>query len=54
MNKKGKELEKRLNNAKIISDEYTKTLEAIAFHSNLKKKEEDMKLFSNEFSKVKI
>ena len=32
MNKKGKEWERKLNNAKIISEEYTRTLEAIAFH----------------------
>jgi len=54
MNKKGKDLERKLNNSKIISDEYTKTLEAIAFHSSLKKKEEEMKLFSNEFKKVNV
>lgn len=54
MNKKGKELERKLNSAKVISDEYTKALEAIAFHSNLKKKEEEMKLFSNEFNKINI
>jgi len=54
MNKKGKELERKLNSAKVISDEYTKALEAIAFQSNLKKKEEEMKLFSNEFNKINI
>jgi hypothetical protein len=54
MNKKGKEWERKLNNAKIISEEYTRTLEAIAFHSTLKKKDNEMKLFSNEFNKVNI
>ena len=54
MNKKGKEWERKLNNAKIISEEYTRTLEAIAFHSNLKKKDDEMRLFSNEFNKVNI
>jgi len=54
MNKKGKEWERRLNSTKIISEEYTRTLESIAFHSNLKKKEEDMRLFYNEFNKVNI
>ena len=54
MNKKGKELERRLNSSKIISDEYTKTLETISFHSNLKKKDDEMKLFSSEFNKVNV
>ena len=54
MNKKGKELEKKLNNAKIIPDEYSRTLETITFHSSLKKKEDEMKLFSNEFNKINV
>ncbi len=54
MNKKGKELEKKLNQSKIISDEYTKALEAVAFHNNLRKKGEEMKLFNNEFAKMNI
>jgi hypothetical protein len=54
MNKKGKEMERKLNASKIISDEYTKTLESIAFYSNLKKKDDEMKLFNNEFNKVNI
>lgn len=54
MNKKGKEWERKLNNAKIISDEYSRTLESIAFHSSLKKKDDEMRLFSNEFNKVNV
>lgn len=54
MNKKGKEMERKLNSAKIISDDYTKNLETIAYHSSLKKKDDDMRLFSNEFNKVNI
>jgi hypothetical protein len=54
MNKKEKEMERKLNSGKIISDEYTKNLETIAYHSSLKKKDDDMRLFSNEFNKVNI
>jgi hypothetical protein len=54
MNKKEKEMEKKLNAGKIISDDYKKNLETVAFHSSLKKNHDDMKLFSNEFNKVNI
>jgi len=55
MNKKGRELENRLNKAKIIDVDLVKSLEQTAFLANLEKKNQDIKLFSQEaFSKVKI
>lgn len=54
MNKKEKEMEKKLSSGKIISDDYTKNLETFNFHSTLKKNTDDMKLFSNEFNKINI
>jgi hypothetical protein len=54
MNKKGKELEKRLNDSKIIHDEYLKSLETSSFYSGLQKKEDDIKLFTQEFKKVNV
>lgn len=54
MNKKGKEMERKLNSGKIISDEYTKNLETISYHSSIKKKDDDLRLFSNEFNKINI
>jgi hypothetical protein len=54
MNKKGKDLENKLNAAKIIPDEYLKKLEQSNFYTKLEKKEEEIKLFTNEFKKVNI
>jgi hypothetical protein len=54
MNKKGKELEKKLDNSKIIPSEYLKNLETSNFYVNLHKKEEEIKLFTQEFKKVNI
>lgn len=54
MNKKGKELEKKLNEAKIIPDDYLKSLETVTFFSNLQKKEDDIKLFVSDFKKVNV
>jgi hypothetical protein len=53
MNKKGKDLEKKLSDCKIISDDYLSKLESQAFYSNLQKKEED-KLFISDFKKVNV
>jgi hypothetical protein len=54
MNKKGKELENKLNASKIIPDEYLKKLDKSNFYSRLEKKEEEIKLFNTEFKKVNI
>ena len=54
MNKKGKELEKKLNDTKIIPDEYLKSLEIQSFYSNWQKKEDDIKLFIQDFKKVNV
>jgi hypothetical protein len=54
MNKKGKELEKKLNDTKIIPDEYLKSLEIQTFYSNWQKKEDDIKLFIQDFKKVNV
>jgi hypothetical protein len=54
MNKKGKELEKRLDSAKIIPSEYLKGLETTNFYNNLQKKEDEIKLFTQEFKKINI
>jgi hypothetical protein len=54
MNKKGKDLENKLNAAKIIPDEYLKKLEQSNFYTKLEKKEEEIKLFAAEFKKVNI
>ena len=52
MNKKGKELEQKLNNCKIVPDEYLTNLEIINFYTNWNKKEENIKLFNKESKKL--
>ena len=54
MNKKFKELEEKLSKTKIISDEYLSSLEVQNFYSTKQKKEDDMKLFVSDFTKVNI
>jgi len=54
MNKKGVELERKLNESKIISNEYLKTLETATFWSKWEKKEEEMKTFSSDAKKLNI
>jgi hypothetical protein len=54
MNKKGKELEKKLNDTKIIPDEYLKNLETQSFYSTLQKKDDDIKLFTSDFKKINV
>lgn len=54
MNKKGKELEKKLNDTKIVPDEYLKSLESQTFYSTLQKKDTDIMLFSNDFKKLNV
>lgn len=54
MNKKGKELEKKLKDTQIIPDDYLKNLETLNFYSKIDKKNEDTKLFINDVKKVNI
>ena len=54
MNKKGKELEKKLNDVKIIPDEFLKTLETTTFFTNLQKRDDDIKLFVSDFKKINV
>jgi hypothetical protein len=54
MNRKGKELEKKLEGAKIIPSEYLKNIETTSFFTNLQKKEDEIKLFTQDFKKVNI
>lgn len=54
MNSKGKELDIKLNNCRIIPSDVYKGLEAKNYFEDKKKKHEDIKLFTNEFKKVQI
>lgn len=54
MNKKGKELEIKLNNGKIISNDILKNIEVSGFYDQQAKKQDDLKLFSEEFIKVQV
>ena len=54
MNKKGKELENKLNACKIIPDEYLRALETTNFYANWNKKEENLRVFTEETRKLKI
>ena len=54
MNKKGKELENKLNACKIIPDEYLRALETTNFYANWNKKEENLRVFTEESRKLKI
>lgn len=55
MNKKAKELEIKINNAKIISDDINRGISTTNFFSNQQRKEENMQSFANEFQgKAKV
>lgn len=54
MNKRSKELEIKLNNAKTVDENILKGLEVSSFFNQQQKKLDDDKLFSEEFIKVKI
>jgi hypothetical protein len=54
MNKKGKELENKLNACKIIPDEYLRALETTNFYANWNKKEENLRVFTEESKKLKV
>ena len=53
MNKKGRELEKKLNDAKIINSDLEKSLETNSFYSNTEK-EKEKKLFVKESKKIDV
>ena len=52
MNKKGKDLEKKLNEAKIIPDSYLKDLSTQNFYASMQKQDDELKLFTSEFKKL--
>lgn len=54
MNRKGKDLENKLNASKIIPDDYLKKLDQSNFYTKLEKKDEEIKLFTSEFKKVNV
>lgn len=55
MNKKGKELISKLNKTKIVDDDLIKSIESTNFMVNLNKKNEDLKLFTDEtYKKINI
>ena len=54
MNHKGKELDIKLNNCRIIPSDVYKGLETNTYFQNKNKKHDDIKLFSDEFKKVQM
>lgn len=54
MNKKSKELEIKLNNSKIISDDIKRAVTVSNFFDKKQQKQDDLKLFSDDFQKVQI
>lgn len=54
MNRKGKELMKKLDGCRIIPESYIKHLETVQFYSEWNKKEENQKLFTDEVKKINV
>ena len=54
MNKKSKDLEMKINNSLIISNDVKRGLNATNFFIQQQKKQDEMKLFNDEFNKVNI
>ena len=54
MNRKGKELMKKLDGCRIIPDSYIKHLESVQFYTNWNKKEENQKIFTDEVKKINV
>ena len=54
MNRKGKEIENKLNSCKIVPDEYIKKLETLNFYVALKKKDEQQKIFAKKKKKINV
>lgn len=53
MNKKGRELGNKLNEAKIISNDVEKSLETLSFYS-VSEKEKETKLFTKTNNKIEV
>ena len=54
MNRKGKELMKKLDGCRIIPESYIKHLESVQFYTNWNKKEENQKIFTDEVKKSNV
>ena len=54
MNRKGKELMKKLDGCRIIPDSYIKHLESVQFYTDWDKKEENQKIFTEETKKLNV
>ena len=54
MNRKGKELMKKLDGCIIIPESYIKHLESVQFYTNWNKKEENQKIFTDEVKKINV
>ena len=54
MNRKGKELMKKLDGCRIIPESYIKHLESVQFYTNWNKKEENQKIFTEETKKLNV
>ena len=54
MNRKGKELMKKLDGCRIIPESYIKHLESVQFYTNWNKKEENQKIFTDEVKKINV
>ena len=54
MNRKGKELMKKLDGCRIIPESYIKHLERVQFYTNWNKKEDNQKIFTDEVKKINV
>ena len=54
MNRKGNEFQGKLDGCRIIPDDYLKHLETLEFYSNWNKKEENLKVFTDEVKKLNV
>ena len=54
MNRKGNEFQGKLDGCRIIPDDYIKQLETLEFYSNWNKKEENLKVFTDEVKKLNV
>ena len=54
MNKKGNEFQGKLDGCRIVPDDYLKHLETLEFYSNWNKKEENLKVFTDEVKKLNV
>ena len=54
MNRKGNEFQGKLDGCRIIPDDYIKHLETLEFYTNWNKKEENLKVFTDEVKKLNV